>query len=116
MKYKYIINKLKLFGYHGVYETEKKEGQYFIIDVEYVVEYGFSFSDDDLDKIIDYKILCDDIAKCFNKRCNLLETLISNVKSYLEDKYQGVTFSISIEKEKNLLSHTLKTISVKNII
>ena len=29
MKYRYKIKDLKLFGYHGVYNNEKKDGQFF---------------------------------------------------------------------------------------
>ena len=116
MKYSYKINNLKLFGFHGVYDKEQKEGQYFLIDVEFEVDYDISLLGDDLGKIIDYKIICDDITECFAKRCNLLETLISNIKSHLEKKHLGIIFIVNVKKEKLSLNHIVKSISVKNII
>ena len=112
MKYKYKINKLKLFGYHGVYDNEKREGQYFLISAEFNVNYDIYKLDDDLINVIDYKILCDDINEAFKKRCNLIETLIFNIKSYLENKYQGLEFNISIKKESLLIEHKVQSILV----
>ena len=113
MKYKYKINNLKLFGYHGVYDKEKKDGQYFLIDVEYTVNYDNSILDDDLAKMIDYKMICQDINECFVKRCDLLETLISNIKFHLEKKYKDIVFSIKVKKENVSLNHSVKSISVR---
>ena len=115
MKYKYKINNLKLFGYHGVYDNEKRDGQYFLISAEFNVNYDIYKLDDDLINVIDYKILCDDINEVFKKRCNLIETLIFNIKSYLENKYKGLEFNISIKKESLLIEHKVKSILVENI-
>ena len=115
MTYKYNINDLKLFGYHGVYDKEKNDGQFFLVNVEFDVDCDIDNLDDDISKIIDYTSICNDIAEVFNNRCDLLETLIANIKLSLENKYKGLVFSISIAKESYLLKHEVKTISVKNI-
>ena len=115
MTYRYNINNLKLFGYHGVYVKEKKNGQFFLINVEFDVDYGTDNLDDDIKSIIDYTVICNDIAEVFNKRCDLIETLIDKIKLYLENKYKGLIFNISIAKESCLIKHKVKTISVKNI-
>ena len=40
MNYKYNINELKIFGYHGVYDDEKENGQFFLINVDFEVIYN----------------------------------------------------------------------------
>ena len=92
------IPKLKLFGYHGCYEKEKKEGQEFEIDVE------INFKDENqgcqkLGDTIDYSDLCSIIKTSFNeKRFNLLEALVNHISysifKYLEynDALLGVLF------------------------
>jgi len=115
MKYVYNINNFKLFGYHGIYDTEKKNGQYFLINLEYIIDYNNKDLNDSISEVIDYEILCDDIKEVFKKRCNLIETLILNIKLHLESKYNGIIFNISIMKESLLINHKIKSIEVKNI-
>ena len=115
MKYTYNINKLKLFGYHGIYAKEKNNGQFFLVDIEFIADYNIENLNDDINEIIDYAGICNDIGKVFKKRCNLLETLIINIKSFLEKKYKGLVFHITIVKESCLIKHKVKSISVKNI-
>ena len=105
MKYRYNINNLKLFGYHGVYDKEKKNGQFFLVNVEFEVNYEIENLGDDIKKIIDYTAICNDIAEAFINRCDLLETLIFNIKLKLENKYKGLVFNISITKESFLIKH-----------
>ena len=114
MNFRYKIKHLKLFGYHGVYKKEKKDGQYFLIDVSFDSKYNEGF-DDNIDEVIDYNCVCNDIAHVFENRCDLIETLISNIKKHLETKYTGYIFDVHITKEFCLLEHVVKSISVKNI-
>ena len=115
MNFEYNINGLRLFGYHGVYENEKKDGQYFLIDIKFTKEYKFNTIDDDVSNVIDYISICDEVNKIFIKRCKLMETLIDNIKKHLEKKYIGVSFQIEITKETYSTEHSLEKIKIKNI-
>ena len=114
MSFQYNINGLRLFGYHGVYDNEKKDGQYFIIDIKFNTEYHSNSIEDKVINVIDYNAVCNDVAKAFSIRCNLIETLIDNIKNYLEKKYTGVLFEISISKESYVIDHSVKNIKIKN--
>ena len=114
MKYRYIINDLKIFGYHGVHDIEKKDGQFFIINVSFEVTYNNNILKDDIMQVIDYNNICNDISHIFKDRCNLLETLIKKIKDHLESKYKCFVFSIEITKQVDI-DQEVKSISVKNI-
>ena len=115
MKYRYKIKELKLFGYHGVYDNEKQDGQFFLINISYNVYYNRSLVDN-VENVIDYVSICNDVAVIFDNRCDLLETLIINIKKSLEKKYKNTVFEIQITK---MMSETnknkIKSIKVKNI-
>ena len=36
--FEYVLNKIKLFGHHGVYKREQSDGQYFYISIKYSVD------------------------------------------------------------------------------
>ena len=114
MNYKYNINELKIFGYHGVYDDEKENGQFFLINVDFEVIYNNDINDNIINAI-DYSAICDDIVFVFNKRCDLIETVIDNITSFLENKYENIKFYVSISKEQLSMKHELKNISVANI-
>ena len=92
--YTIVIPRLKLFGYHGCYEKEKKDGQEFEVSMEICIESNpISEYDIDLDRLettIDYAKIENRIKKVFNdKKFNLLETLavhISNIPYELATK------------------------------
>ena len=92
--YTIVIPRLKLFGYHGCYEKEKKDGQEFEVTMEVCIESNpISEYDIDLDRLeatIDYAKIENRIKKVFNdKKFNLLETLavhISNIPYELATK------------------------------
>ena len=114
MNYKYNINELKIFGYHGVYDNEKENGQFFLINVDFEVIYNNDINDNIINAI-DYSAICDDIVFVFNKRCDLIETVIDYITSFLENKYENIKFNVSISKEQLSMKHELKNISVANI-
>ena len=76
------IPTLKLFGYHGCYEEEKKEGQEFEVNMEINIssedrEVGVG---DNLEDTINYVDVVNKIKEEFNKhQYNLLESLASRL-------------------------------------
>ena len=56
------LNKIKLFGYHGVYEKETSDGQEFLISVSLKVSNKYACSDE-LDQTIDYSKILKKIKK-----------------------------------------------------
>ncbi len=54
---------LECFGYHGVFEEEKRTGQPFIVDITCWSEFAEAAATDDLTKTINYAELADVAAK-----------------------------------------------------
>lgn len=76
---KVLIENLLFYGFHGVYEYEREQGQKFFYDVEYVTDDG-GVAEDDIAQAVDYVSICDivrDIAE--NKRFRLLEALAAHI-------------------------------------
>ena len=49
---KITINNIKVFGYHGVYDKERDEGQYFYVNIIY--SYDYDYPNDDIRNVKDY--------------------------------------------------------------
>ncbi len=68
---KVIIKGIKAFGYHGVFDLEKKSGQDFIVDIEYSYDTSDAIETDDISKAIDYAA----ISNLVNMAPDALNTL-----------------------------------------
>jgi dihydroneopterin aldolase len=72
---KVLISNVLFYGFHGVYEYEREQGQKFFYDVEFITN-GEGVETDDITKSVDYVSVCElvkDIAE--NQRFQLLEAL-----------------------------------------
>ena len=99
MKFKVSLKNIKLYGFHGVYSSERKNGQKFEVDVEYIYTRKKSHVNDDISNVINYSEVLDLIVKVFNEKSwNLLETLAEEIKSSLMSKFSILDCSIKIRK------------------
>ncbi len=75
MKDKIIIEGLKVFAYHGVKETEKTNGQDFIVDCVLILDRKNVRFQDDIKSTISYSQAAKIIkAAMLDKSCDLIET------------------------------------------
>jgi dihydroneopterin aldolase / 2-amino-4-hydroxy-6-hydroxymethyldihydropteridine diphosphokinase len=97
--FKIFIKNLKLYGYHGVNPEEKREGQYFVFNVEINIFKDSFQGNDDLSETVNYseavKIikrvnsaikydLVETLAEEITLRISRLSSLISSVKTRVE--------------------------------
>lgn len=76
MTQKIRINGLRVYGYHGVLEHERQEGQYFIVDATIKVDADRASATDDISNTVSYAELAHLISENVrNNPVNLLETL-----------------------------------------
>ena len=76
MTQKIQIKGLRVYGYHGVMEHERDEGQYFIIDATFKVDAKRASSTDDISNTVSYAEIAQLIADNVRSNpVNLLETL-----------------------------------------
>lgn len=116
MKHKVQINKIELFGYHGVLEDEKENGQNFVIDITYT----FNKTDisDDISSTVDYSKICD-IAKesFFIKNYDLLENLSHDIASSILNSYESIEEVIlTVTKSNPPMNTPASSVSVSTTI
>lgn len=76
MTQKIQIKGLRVYGYHGVMEHEREEGQYFIVDASIKVDAERASATDDISNTVSYAEIAQLIAENVrNNPVNLLETL-----------------------------------------
>ena len=78
--FKIFIKNLSLYGYHGVKPEEKEEGQYFVFNVEIIINKGSFNGIDNLSETVNYSEVIK-IIKEINSgnKFNLLETLAEKI-------------------------------------
>jgi dihydroneopterin aldolase len=74
------IRGLRAFGYHGVFEHERREGQEFIVDVHLDVDTRPAAETDDLALTVHYGMLAESVAAVVTgEPVDLIETLAARI-------------------------------------
>lgn len=91
---------IKLFGHHGVYESEALNGQEFLVDLKISYHAGEASKSDQLAQAVDYFDLVTYLCEIFDQeRCALLEKLSDVLINKILEKYQLICdIEISIHK------------------
>ena len=88
---------LEVFGYHGAYEDEQRNGQPFWFDVELAV--GDRGADDDLEVALDYTKVAAAIRKLSDsRRFDLLEALATAVADDLLERFAPDRVIVKVRK------------------
>jgi 7,8-dihydroneopterin aldolase/epimerase/oxygenase len=88
---------IELFGYHGVLEEEKEQGQRFWYDVELEVgEWGTS---DRIEEAVDYRLVVDAVREVNDRRFELLEALASTVAETLIERFAVAHVKVRVRKQ-----------------
>ncbi len=86
-----VIEDLKVYGYHGVYEQEKKEGQTFLVNAVLDTSFAEAARSDDLSNTVDYGNVCLYIKKFFTEnRHDLLEKVVDDLAKELMLDFPGI--------------------------
>ena len=106
------INNLKIFGYHGCFDVEKIHGQFFNINISYLLSDKVE-NNDSLDSTTDYIKVVSYIKKVFNhKRYNLLEDLAIYISDNLLNEFQINSVEISIKKSNKYIMEKIDSVEV----
>jgi 7,8-dihydroneopterin aldolase/epimerase/oxygenase len=88
---------LEVFGYHGAYEEEQRNGQLFLWDVQ--LEVGDRGADDDLERALDYTHVAAKIRELSDAhRFNLLEALATSVADALYEQFEPMRLKLRVRK------------------
>ena len=111
--YKIKINKLTLFGNHGVNSFEINMFNQFDITVICLINNKISTINDDIDEVLDYNELIDLIYHVFNKkRYKLVEKLASDIANAIKVEFKVKRYKILIKKINPLINNQIDSFEV----
>ncbi len=91
------LHGLEVFGYHGAYEEEHRDGQLFLWDVQ--LDVGERGADDDLQQALDYTQVAARIRELSDaRRFNLLEALATSVADALYEQFAPKRLKVRVRK------------------
>ncbi|MBU8579052.1 2-amino-4-hydroxy-6-hydroxymethyldihydropteridine diphosphokinase [Brevibacterium luteolum] len=86
---------LKVYGYHGVFDFERREGQDFIVDVTLHTDTRAAAASDALVDTADYGTLAEDIAAIIaGEPLNLIETLAERIADHCLTVAESATVTV----------------------
>ncbi|MGM0508908.1 MAG: dihydroneopterin aldolase [Fusobacteriota bacterium] len=97
---KILLKNLKIYGYHGVLEEEKKLGQNFYIDLELFLDLQGAGKTDDLKETINYADIYNKVEHITKtNKYDLIETLAENIANSLLSEFTKIkNIRVNIKK------------------
>ena len=87
---------LELFGYHGVLEEERENGQQFWFDLE--LEVGEWGANDRIEDAVDYRLVVEAVREVNEQRFELLEALASTVAETVMSRFALARVKVRVRK------------------
>ena len=107
------ITGIKTFGYHGVFENEKKSGQDFFIDIEYRYETSQAIAKDEIEKAIDYGAVISKVKSIVEAESkNLIETVADEIAQDLLRDLKIEWVKVTLHKPHAPVEISFKDIAV----
>jgi dihydroneopterin aldolase len=92
------LHGLEVFGYHGAYEEEQRDGQLFLFDVQ--LDVGDRGADDVLETAVDYTHVAAKIRELSDaRRFGLLEALASSIADALYEQFEPRRLKLRVRKQ-----------------
>ena len=97
---KISIKGLKLFAYHGVNPEEKENGQNFVIDLDYYVNFARACQMDTLDDTVSYAKVVKTIRRVFTaEKYDLIERAAQVIADAVLDEFEDI-FKVEVTLKK----------------
>ncbi|MCQ9331135.1 dihydroneopterin aldolase [Corynebacterium phoceense] len=105
---------LECFGYHGVFEEEKRTGQPFIVDITCWLNFAEAAADDDLTKTINYAELAEVAAEVVEGPArDLIEAVATDVANAAMRRFEELyAVEVTIHKPKAPIPRTFGDVAV----
>ena len=104
---------LSATGYHGVFDSERRDGQTFIADVVLELDTRSAARSDSVDDTVDYsKIATRVVSHLEGTPVNLIETLAENIASDILSTYLVTAVEVTIHKPQAPLETVFADVSV----
>lgn len=110
-----LVQGLQVFGYHGVYEQEKEEGQTFLVNCVMDTSFASAIHSDDVGETVDYGTVCLFIKKYFEEKAyDLLEKVADELATSIMYAFPGIEkIQIQITKPNAPIPMEFKSVGVR---
>lgn len=93
------ITGIRGFGYHGLFEDEKKNGQEFIVDIRMEKELSLAGSTDRIDATIDYGKVAVRVKELIESDSfNLIERLAEVIAEQIKSEFSVTSIEVTVHK------------------
>ncbi|GAA3932451.1 dihydroneopterin aldolase [Microbacterium soli] len=108
-----VLTGLTVFGHHGVFDFERRDGQEFTIDLRLGLPLGAAAASDDVTDTVHYGELADRVAAIVaGEPVNLIETLAQRIAdAVLEDERVKVV-TVTVHKPHAPIAQTFADVAV----
>jgi dihydroneopterin aldolase len=104
---------LVAFGYHGVFEHEKRDGQEFTIDVSLDVDTARAAATDDIAETVHSGELADKVVRIVTgERYDLIETLADRLAAAVLEDPRVIQTAVTVHKPHAPIPHAFADVSV----
>jgi len=114
MSDKILLQNMMFYGFHGVYEYEREQGQKFYVDVEMHADLESASKTDNLTETIDYSAIYNQIKEIMeNHRFQLLEAVGAHIAEEILRITIATDVIIRIRKPGVIISGPLDYVQVE---
>ena len=107
------LRAIELFGYHGVLEHERREGQRFLVDVELDYEDDSAAASDRIEDAIDYREVVAAVVEVSDGRAyHLLEAFATAVANELTARFPVARVRVRVRKPDVVLPRPVDDVAV----
>jgi dihydroneopterin aldolase len=104
---------LELFGYHGVFPDEKREGQRFVVDVTIWLDVTAAAASDDLNGTVNYAELAELASEVVTGPArDLIETVAAEIADEVMRRYPVHAVEVTVHKPSAPIPLTFADVSV----
>lgn len=90
---------MEFFAFHGCLESERREGNLFVVDVRFKCDITSAAESDDLAGTVNYAEVYDIVAEQMSKPSNLLEHVAARIAEELRSSFpQMLSLSVCVAK------------------
>ncbi|MGW4367554.1 dihydroneopterin aldolase [Nocardia takedensis] len=104
---------LRVFGHHGVFDHERRDGQEFLVDLTVWTDFTRAAASDDLADTLDYGALAEQaVAIVAGPPRDLIETVVSEIADTLFTDPRIDTLEVVLHKPSAPIPHTFADVRV----
>ena len=109
-----VLTGIHGFGYHGLFEQERKDGQDFFVDLTLSVDLTAASLSDAIDDTVNYAEITDLVVEeITNNPVNLIEKLAARIAERVLNQHLKVTsITVTVHKPQAPVAAQLKDIAV----